>query len=368
MPAQPSSSRSAPPSPLTAEVDPRDLEPPPTAGFAQSPGTEQSSLYRGMMDMGRRPSMPRLRLGINTAAANAASAGPRTGVPLSIRTAVSEGEAVKSLGQGKERLGFDEIDSFPYENGPREVLPHIFLGSELNANDPAQLAQFRIGYVLNVAKDVACPWSARKRPRHSIILEDDEEATERGSPIDPVLASPASDMAVDPTPTVRGPQLAVPMRPSLMRATLSTPNLHSSFRSTPEPSMQPLRAHFVADPALGRPALEYLHLPWGHDEDRLATRQFPTAFAFMDEAAAKGVNVLVHCQCGVSRSATAVIAYVLRNALRRRDAPRPPMQEGEKMTFDRIATMHEAYEFVKDRSSFVNPNINLLFVACQITF
>lgn len=57
---------------------------------------------------------------------------------------------------------------------------------------------------------------------------------------------------------------------------------------------------------------------WGHDEsDLVEALKFQAAFDFLDKArASDGGNgkVLVHCQCGVSRSATVVIAYCMREA------------------------------------------------------
>ncbi|CAH0731609.1 unnamed protein product, partial [Brenthis ino] len=61
---------------------------------------------------------------------------------------------------------------------------------------------------------------------------------------------------------------------------------------------------------------------------------FPMANAFIEEGLQKG-NVLVHCHFGVSRSATLVIAFIM---------------EKYKLTFE------QAYNFVRQRRSFINPN------------
>jgi tyrosine-protein phosphatase len=150
--------------------------------------------------------------------------------------------------------------------------------------------------------------------------------------------------------------LAAPPRPFLIRSTASTPNLQASF-ATPDASTSTVASaypslpttvtvipsgiqRFPPDSRTGRPGLEYLHLPWGHDEDNLVAR-FPTAFAFLDRARAAGGRVLVHCQCGVSRSATAAIAYVMRDAARGGNG------------LEGVKGMHEAYQWVKDRSGCV---------------
>ena len=375
-------SRSCPPSPLLIDTSApaRDLSaPPPTAGMvSMRPDAGSSDLYRGGMEMRRRQSLPRLRLG-------GVGGGPKTGLSLKIDTAgPRDGDAVRMLGHGKERLGYDEIDDYPYEKGPRLIVPGIYLGSELNANDPAMLAQFGIGYVLNVAKEVRCPWTATAAPtgRNSVILEADEDAdADSIETLHPsaMLPVPLVDdaMLVD-----EPPRRTTHLRPSLMRTALSTPNLHTSFQSsaatddaTGEGGLPSgaTRTTFEADATTGRPSIEYLKMPWGHDQDSLVTKQFPTAFAFLDEARSRGVNALVHCQCGVSRSATVAIGYVMRQASQGATSPAPSISafgaangrgEGDEpaMTLERIRGMHDAYSFVKDRSSFIAPNINLLCV------
>ena len=72
-----------------------------------------------------------------------------------------------------------------------------------------------------------------------------------------------------------------------------------------------------SNPGSGRPELDYLWLKWGHDEsDLVEAKKFQAAFDFLDEARERDERVLVHCQCGVSRSATVVIAYCMREAAR----------------------------------------------------
>lgn len=51
-----------------------------------------------------------------------------------------------------------------------------------------------------------------------------------------------------------------------------------------------------------------------HDEDMLP--HLASTCAFIDDALAEGGRVLVHCVCGVSRSATITAAWLLRDRLR----------------------------------------------------
>src|SRR6185295_18201503 len=59
-------------------------------------------------------------------------------------------------------------------------------------------------------------------------------------------------------------------------------------------------------------AMKYKKYFWTHNQDNLIS-DFELAFAYIDEARSAGRNILVHCQCGVSRSASLVIAYVMKS-------------------------------------------------------
>lgn len=58
-----------------------------------------------------------------------------------------------------------------------------------------------------------------------------------------------------------------------------------------------------------------------------------------EEAYQSGRGVLVHCQAGVSRSATIVIAYLMKHTL---------------------MTMTDAYKYVRSRRPVVSPNLNFM--------
>ncbi|KAI9317871.1 dual specificity phosphatase, partial [Dichotomocladium elegans] len=83
----------------------------------------------------------------------------------------------------------------------------------------------------------------------------------------------------------------------------------------------------------------YRKLPWKHNQDNLVT-ELDKAIAAIDIARDAGYTILVHCQCGVARSATVVIAYVMKTL-------KMPMQE--------------AYDYVKARAPHISPNLSLLY-------
>ncbi|KAF9125964.1 hypothetical protein BGW39_007014 [Mortierella sp. 14UC] len=91
-----------------------------------------------------------------------------------------------------------------------------------------------------------------------------------------------------------------------------------------------------------RGSIEFKSLAWTHHQKDLL-RDFPAAFAMIDAALAANHGqgkALIHCQLGVSRSASLVIAYVMR-------------ARGMGLT--------EAYDFVKQRSGVISPNMSLMY-------
>ncbi|KAF9437346.1 Dual specificity protein phosphatase 10 [Entomortierella beljakovae] len=88
--------------------------------------------------------------------------------------------------------------------------------------------------------------------------------------------------------------------------------------------------------------VQFKSLAWTHHQKNLLG-DFPTAFALIDEALARNNGkgkALVHCQLGVSRSASLVIAYVMKSL---------------------GMSLNEAYDFVKERSGVISPNMSLMY-------
>lgn len=133
--------------------------------------------------------------------------------------------------------------------------------------------------------------------------------------------------------------------------------------------------------------MRYIKLPWTHDETDLASShgglgqgcaliaealridarywyapkiaEDPDAcLALHDDASLQHVQtsrspgkILVHCQCGVSRSATLVIAFVMQAAAMRYGF------DGARS----LLGMHDCYNMVKEKSSSISPNISLIY-------
>ncbi|KAE9989025.1 hypothetical protein EG328_003342 [Venturia inaequalis] len=83
---------------------------------------------------------------------------------------------------------------------------------------------------------------------------------------------------------------------------------------------------------------EYIHIPWEHNTDIVP--DLPRLVRLIDDRVKQGKTVLVHCQCGVSRSASLIVAYGLYK--------NPGL------------SVQEAYDAVKKRSKWIGPNMNLI--------
>ncbi|EUC53815.1 dual specificity phosphatase, catalytic domain protein [Rhizoctonia solani AG-3 Rhs1AP] len=221
----------------------------------------------------------------------------------------------------------EDDNGAPYANGPIEILPGIWLGQEENARNWSDLASRGIRWVLNVAKEVAPPYM-------------DDAPT----PVDPrEPPKTAVDERLRIRPSASNPNLAQPQSAFLSRRRPGPPPAQ-----TEQP--QPRAVPFV--PPTGDSPLLYIHLPWSHGQSDLVRSGFPTAMSFVDHAQRKGQGVLIHCQCGVSRSATLVIALVMRASMAAEVPDDLKSIQGG---------MHNAYAYVKEKSKWVGPNMSLIY-------
>jgi tyrosine-protein phosphatase len=84
---------------------------------------------------------------------------------------------------------------------------------------------------------------------------------------------------------------------------------------------------------------EYVHMPWDHNTPILG--DLPALVELISQRSDEGKKILVHCQCGVSRSATLLIAYSMY---------KHPEQ-----------SMQDAYSAVKAKSRWIGPNMSLIY-------
>ncbi|KAK5243095.1 tyrosine/serine/threonine protein phosphatase, partial [Exophiala xenobiotica] len=115
-----------------------------------------------------------------------------------------------------------------------------------------------------------------------------------------------------------------------------------SFKSAwewPRASETPTPTTPRPTPFLQKKQPEYMHIPWDHNSEIL--EDLYNLCRVIDERVQAGKKVLVHCQLGVSRSASLVIAYGL--------------YKGYQPDF------HSMYMSVKQRSQWVGPNMSLIY-------
>jgi predicted protein tyrosine phosphatase len=86
--------------------------------------------------------------------------------------------------------------------------------------------------------------------------------------------------------------------------------------------------------------ITYKRLPATDSGSQNLKQYFTEAIEFIDSAKTSNGKVLVHCQAGVSRSPTIVIAYLLARS--------------------QYKSLTDAFSFVKDRRAIVAPNINFM--------
>lgn len=239
--------------------------------------------------------------------------------------------------------GADNDGSAPYKHEPVMIMHNLYLGSEKNASSKQVLVKKNIRYILNVGiecKNHFMPKNvpATRAPRSASILAAEERQKRRDSDISSTHSTSTEDdssTGTYPLSPLYNPlnmvakkhRIAAPT-PLLPATQTASMNSHAT-KDSPE--------EFIDVSNFQAPA--YLHLPWTHSQDNLAS-DLPRAFAFIDQALTENVGVLVHCKQGVSRSASLVIGYIMQH---------------ERMR------LNDAYAFVKNKSPNVTPNLGLVY-------
>ena len=208
-----------------------------------------------------------------------------------------------------------EAKSPAYPDGPICIYdPSVFLFLE-----PSKIEASNFDVIINVAREVLNPFAP--------IADNDPE---------PAIGNQAADVASSPC------GLSIQPGPSAGRENMSEPQTavsDNSFASALESQIDDT-PRTEPPPSLGaNPGPEYIHIPWDHNTN--VVEDLLHLCELIDDRVHQKKRVLVHCQCGVSRSASLIVAYGLYK--------NPQL------------TVQEAYDAVKGRSRWIGPNMNLIY-------
>ncbi|KAL8996268.1 MAG: hypothetical protein Q9169_004199 [Polycauliona sp. 2 TL-2023] len=200
-----------------------------------------------------------------------------------------------------------EAKSPAYPQGPICIYePGVYLYLE-----PSDTEASQFDVVLNVAREVMNPFT---------VAESRVTTSSSGPPSQTSSKQINATTVNEGDPTVIGlPDSERPLSTSL--GSIANDNARSVL-DTPKPS-QP----------------EYIHIPWDHNTNLVD--DLLRLCEIIDRRVQDGKRILVHCQCGVSRSASLVVAYGLYK--------NPEL------------SVQAAYDAVKSRSRWIGPNMNLIY-------
>lgn len=203
-----------------------------------------------------------------------------------------------------------EVKSPAYPQGPVCIYdPLVYLYLE-----PSHVEARQFDVVLNVAREVLNPFTAAMEG----AVAQQAQVAEVDGPIEDSNAS-----------------LAGPNNTSEPETASSEKTFSSAFEAQPDDAMRSA----PSTPKAARSEPEYIHMPWDHNTN--VVDDLLNLCELIDNRVRQEKRVLVHCQCGVSRSASLVVAYGLYK--------NPQL------------TVQEAYDAVKNRSRWIGPNMNLIY-------
>ena len=203
-----------------------------------------------------------------------------------------------------------EVKSPAYPQGPVCIYdPLVYLYLE-----PSHVEAREFDVILNVAREVMNPFLAAQDK--GAKYREERQEIQRSSNTD--NAYPAG------RDSVSEPQTAVSEK---------------TFASALEAQMEDASMTAPGTPKASKPEPEYIHVPWDHNTN--VVDDLLRLCELIDNRVRRDKKVLVHCQCGVSRSASLVVAYGLYK--------NPQL------------TVQEAYDAVKFRSKWIGPNMNLIY-------
>ena len=197
-----------------------------------------------------------------------------------------------------------EIQERGYPDGPVQVYDSgVFLYLEPNREEAS-----RFDTVINVAKEIRNPFAAPQDGGGDTVMSVWRGERHTSSVSEPQTA--VSEISFKSA--FEWPQATANSSPT-------TPKAEYSHTRTMEP--------------------EYIHVRWDHNSE-LIDDLLPLC-QIIDSRTSAGKTVLIHCQLGVSRSASLVLAYGL--------------YKGYQPDF------HTMYGAVKKRSQWISPNMSLIY-------
>ena len=203
-----------------------------------------------------------------------------------------------------------EIKSPAYPEGPVCIYqPNVYLYLE-----PSDTEASEFDVVINVAREVLNPFESRSKSAPETQFKDAGVQVNFTSE-DTVFWKP--DVS-DESPSAAS---------------------EKSFRSAFETQPEHVSSTILDVPLLANAIPEYVHIPWDHNTN--VVDDLLRLCELIDNRVNQGKRVLVHCQCGVSRSASLIVAYGLFK--------NPDL------------TVQEAYDTVKERSRWIGPNMHLIY-------
>lgn len=220
--------------------------PAPFSQIAQPPADSDTASTLSSADSDRPPfhtkkppskNMKKLSLMLPSAQSSAHSLYPHSTDPLPSREKPRRPSIISLPAATLFHRRDEELGSpVPYADGPVQVIPGIWIGSEDNARDWKCLLERGIRSILNVAKEIS-------------------------SPFDSFPASQA------------------------LRSATSTPN----FRDRADLDSTYYPPHVPS----GRPAMHYLKLDWSHGQQDLVNHGFRDGMTFVDAALDRGEGCLI---------------------------------------------------------------------------
>ncbi|MCJ1274457.1 hypothetical protein MMC21_002253 [Puttea exsequens] len=221
----------------------------------------------------------------------------------------------QTLEHVKEETDYDlplsqEAKSPAYPQGPICIHdPDVYLYLE-----PSHVEARQFDVVLNVAREVKNPFT---RASQSTEQEQTQIMEGRVNLESPIASFAGRDSISEP----------------------QTASSERTFNSALEAQQEDAVRTAPSTPKATRPDPEYIHVPWDHNTN--VVDDLLRLCELIDDRVRQGKRILVHCQCGVSRSASLVVAYGLYK--------NPQL------------TVQEAYDAVKNRSRWIGPNMNLIY-------